>query len=214
MKRNTPIRSNPCAECGSIYHTRAFCPKVKKTAIKQTVIRPNKHPMKRSRLKKSGKQDRRWQQTKRIFFENNTGDKNGLYWCKVKKCPKRHVPMVAPRDPRLREVDAEVELCTVDHVIPRTKRPDLVHVQSNLQEAHGDCNSEKGSTVEVEFDSYAKVQRRRQTEAWLFVMTTDDLMARNLELLDMLEDATDPVIITDIQHELDFIEKLRKDRLH
>lgn len=122
--------------------------------------------------------------------------------------------MVAPRDPRLKEVDADVELCTVDHVIPRTKRPDLIHVQSNLQEAHGSCNSDKGSTVEVEFDSYGKVQRRRQTEAWLFVMTTDDLMARNLELLDMLEDATDPVIITDIQHELDFIEKLRKERLH
>lgn len=215
MKRNTPIRSNPCKLCGSIYHTKAFCPKKPKREIQRTtIIKPNKHPMKRSRLKKSGKQDRRWQQTKRIFFENNRGDANGLYWCKIKKCPKKHVPMVAPNDPRLLDPDTGVELCTVDHEIPRTKRPDLVHVQSNLQEAHGSCNSDKGSTVEVEFDSYAKVQRRRQTEAWLFVMSTDDLAARYLELLDMLETADDDVIIRDLQHEIDFIDKLKKERLH
>jgi 5-methylcytosine-specific restriction endonuclease McrA len=219
QKRNSPIKSNPCKECGSIYHTRAFCPRVKKTGIKQSafkqssnVIRPNKHPMKRSRLKKNGKKSDRWKKTKEIFFAENTGDSNGLYWCKIKACPKKHVPMVAPRDPRLNEADAEVELCTVDHKIPRTKRPDLIFVQSNLQEAHGSCNSDKGSTVEVEYDDYGKVQRRRQTEAWLFVMSTDDLMARYLELLDMMEKATDDVIIRDLQHEIDFIEKLRNER--
>lgn len=169
--------------------------------------------MKRTRLKKRGKQSRRWEQTKRIFFENNTGDRDHLYWCKVKACPKREVPMVAPTDQRLKEVDSEFELCTVDHKIPRTKRPDLIHVQSNLQEAHESCNSDKGSTVEEDFDDYAKVQRRRQTEAWLFVMSNDDLAARYLELLDMMEVAEDAIIIRDLQHEIDFIEKLRKERL-
>lgn len=214
LKRNTPIRSNPCKLCGSKYHTKAFCPRNPKREIKRTsVIKPNKHPMKRTRLKKSGKKSQRWQQTKRIFFENNTGDANGLYWCKIKACPKRHVPMVAPGDARLQEVDTDVELCTVDHKIPRTKRPDLIHVQSNLQEAHESCNTDKGSTVEeVEYDSYAKVQRRRQTEAWLFVMSKDDLAARLLELLDMLENATDDVIIRDLQHEIDFIEHLKEER--
>lgn len=168
--------------------------------------------MKRSRLKKIGKQTSRWQQTKKVFFQRNKGDENGLYWCKIKKCPKPKVPMVAPRDPRLSDPDSGVELCTVDHIIARTKRPDLIHAQSNLQEAHESCNSDKGSTVEVEYDSYAKVQRRRQTEAWLFVMNNDDLTARYLELLDMLETTDDDIIRRDLQHEIDFIEKLKKER--
>ncbi len=120
--------------------------------------------------------------------------------------------MAAPRDPRLYEVDSDVELCTVDHKIPRTKRPDLIHVQSNLQEAHESCNSDKGSTVEEDFDDYGKVQRRRQTEAWLFVMSTDELMVRYLELLDIMETTTDPTILRDLQIELDFVQKLQDER--
>lgn len=205
--KRSPIKPKPCKQCGSLYHSATFCPQTRKT-----VIKPNRTPMKRTRLKKNGKKSDRWQKTKKIFFENNPGDRDRLYWCKVKACPKKHVPMVAPNDERLQDMDAGVELCTVDHVIPRTKRPDLIHVQSNLQEAHGSCNSDKGSTVEVEFDDYGKVHRRRQTEAWLFVMSADDLMVRYLELLDMLEVATDAVIITDLQHEITFIEGLQKAR--
>lgn len=207
-KRNSRIKQKkPCAECGGYGHTATFCFQRKKT-----VIKPSKNPMKRSRIKKIGKRTIRWIQTKEIFFATNPPDENGYYWCKIKPCKKPNVPLVAPGDPRLREVDSGVELCTVDHIIPRSKRQDLIHVQANLQEAHEICNEEKKSTVDGEYDSYGKVQRRRQTEAWLFVMSNDDLAARYLELLDLMETADDDIIIRDLQIEIDFIDKLKKER--
>lgn len=117
--------------------------------------------------------------------------------------------MVESGDPRLKQ---GAELVTVDHIIPRTKRPDLIHVQSNLQKAHGKCNEEKRSRVDEDYDTYGKVQRRRQTEAWLFVMSTDELMVRYLELLDLMEAAEDDIILRDLQIELDFVQKLQDER--
>lgn len=34
---------------------------------------------------------------------------------------------------------------TVDHVIPRSRRPDLAHDLTNLRPAHRSCNSRKGA---------------------------------------------------------------------
>ena len=198
-------QEKPCKVCGQYGHTPTFCFQNKKT-----VIKPNKTPMKRTRLKKIGKKTIRWQATKKTFFKLNPPDEQGYHWCEIKPCLLPNVPMVSPGDERLEE---GAEICTVDHKLPRSKRPDLIHVQSNLQKAHMKCNEEKRSTVSEDYDSYGKVQRRRQTEAWLFVMSKDDLMVRYLELLDMMEKADDDIIIRDLQMEIDFIEKLREQRL-
>lgn len=37
---------------------------------------------------------------------------------------------------------------TLDHIIPRSRRPDLVFEFSNIQLTHYSCNAEKGSHVE------------------------------------------------------------------
>jgi hypothetical protein len=122
--------------------------------------------------------------------------------------------MVAPNDPRLHDPDAGVELCTVDHVIPRTKRPDLIYEQTNLQEAHGSCNSDKGSNVEdgVEFDSYTLVQSRRMRHAQLFTLNSDGLRDKLVELESTIGDMKDHQQ-REYQTDIEFIKKELETRL-
>ena len=207
---NSTIKPRPCRLCGKMGHSKMSCFLNAKPPIKIRV----KSKTKKTAFRKMGKKSVGWIKAKAIFFKNNTGDANGLYWCKIKACPKPHVPMVAPHDPRFHDPESGVELCTVDHIIPRTKRPDLIYEQSNLQEAHGSCNSDKGSTVEdgIEYDSYTIVQSRRMRHAQLFVLNADGLRAKLTELESTIGDMKD-YQQREYQTDIDFIKKELETRL-
>jgi len=189
-KKSSWKDSKPCKLCGTPGHTKTFCFMNKKTPIKQST-----KPLKRTPIKARGKKASKWSIARKHYLKHNPADKDGNRICGICKKPVH---------------ESEI---TIDHILPRTRRPDLIFTQSNLQPAHAKCNESKASTVDDEFDSYGKVQRRRQTEAWLFVMNTPDLNDRRENVSGLIANATDETILRDLHTELEFIDKLLKERL-
>lgn len=70
-----------------------------------------------------------WIRAKKRWFKENEPNFQGYYECYLchKWVPKEEI--------------------TIDHVIPRSRRPDLVTDQSNLRACCWTCNGEKGSKV-------------------------------------------------------------------
>lgn len=74
----------------------------------------------------NGKVARRWYKTRRQWFKENPAEGYTCYLCGV-YVPKNEV--------------------TLDHIIPRSRRPDLRYELTNLAPACWTCNSQKGSKV-------------------------------------------------------------------
>ena len=81
--------------------------------------------MKRKALRP--KIDFEWVHTRDLWFEFNPPDYRGFYQCGL--CPW----------------EVHKDEVTLDHIIPKGSHPELKHVLSNLQAAHGVCNQRKGS---------------------------------------------------------------------
>lgn len=73
------------------------------------------------------KHEELWAKARKLWFKNNPPNHEGYYICYL--C-NYWVPA--------KEI-------TLDHIIPRSARPDLRYEQSNLAPACWSCNSEKGS---------------------------------------------------------------------
>jgi 5-methylcytosine-specific restriction endonuclease McrA len=77
----------------------------------------------------NGMSNRIWERTRQKWFKENPPNFEGYYVCYL--CEKW----------------VSVKEITLDHVIPRSRRPDLKYEMSNLQPACWDCNYIKGSKV-------------------------------------------------------------------
>jgi 5-methylcytosine-specific restriction endonuclease McrA len=91
---------------------------------------PARKPLiRRVQINKFGKQAQRWQVVRALWFKNNPPNEYGWYVCGICKNPVHFTKV------------------TLDHILPRSRRPDLRYEPSNLQPAHWICNSQKGSKV-------------------------------------------------------------------
>jgi 5-methylcytosine-specific restriction endonuclease McrA len=79
-------------------------------------------------LNPNGKVGKEWLKVRRAWLKANPPNHQGYYVCAI--CG-RWVH------------ESEVE---VDHILARTRRPDLRFDHTNLQPAHSRCNTKKGST--------------------------------------------------------------------
>lgn len=94
-------------------------------STKHTSFYCNQKP--RKPLPRQGKNTLAWQMARKKWLKKNLPNHQGYYLCYI--CHKA-VP------------DYEI---TLDHVIPRSARPDLKYNFDNLQPCCFSCNSEKGS---------------------------------------------------------------------
>lgn len=152
--------------------------------------------MKKTAIRRIGKKTKKWLIVRAAYLRTLTPDENNEVECGI--C---HKPV-------------NMSVVTVDHIIPRSKRPDLEYEPSNFQPAHYKCNKEKGSTVEegIEYESYALVQGRRMRHAQLFTLNADGLRDKLAELESTIDDMKDYQ-----QHEyrtdIEFIKKELETRL-
>lgn len=119
--------AKPCKYCQSVTHRSYRC--------------PNMTDEQKQRRKTRTKLSFEWQYAKAEWYKQNPPDHNGFYWCKIPQCIHPGEPM------RKKEV-------TLDHIIPRSKRPDLRMELSNLQPSHWDCNTLKGSVYGEDYERY------------------------------------------------------------
>lgn len=82
--------------------------------------------MKRSRINPIGKIGKRWIEFRKQWLKDNPS-KDGYYICAGCGYPVHEEEVV------------------LDHILPRSFRPDLRFDPSNIQPMHWHCNSEKGS---------------------------------------------------------------------
>ena|SRR3990167_3022879 len=104
-----------CSYCGGVDHLSMWCFKKPKTKIKRTP------------LKKTGKKWNKWTAFRKKYLKNHPPNHEGYYQCYL--CFR----WIESKD------------ITLDHVIPRSARPDLVFDENNIRLCCGQCNSEKGS---------------------------------------------------------------------
>lgn len=122
-----------CSFCGKPGHTAFRCGKralerARRPPKEQTPIKMRKPLSPRGRLHKQ------WELTKRTWFKNHPPSHAGYYQCALQISPDCHRVMRRYHT-------------TLDHIIPRSKRPDLSFTQSNLQPACWPCNELKGSKI-------------------------------------------------------------------
>lgn len=104
-----------CRYCGMSGHLTTFC-----------WAQPKK-PLNRSLVKRLGKHGRKWLKTRAEWFAEFPPDWAGFYTCYI--CGGKLTPKET----------------TLDHVLPRSSRPDLKYEFSNLRPCCWKCNMEKGS---------------------------------------------------------------------
>jgi len=100
--------------------------------VNPKVVLKRKVGMKRTPIKKIGKQTKQWFVTRATWIRKNPPDKNGNWYCYLRIhpwCPGK----------------LTLETLTLDHVIPRSHDPKLRFNLDNLKPACEYCNSEKGS---------------------------------------------------------------------
>lgn len=96
------------------------------------VMLKRKVGLKRTPIKKIGKQTKQWFMTRATWIRKNPPDENGYWYCYLKIhewCPVR----------------LTLDTLTLDHVISRSHDSKLRFAQENLRPACKYCNSEKGS---------------------------------------------------------------------
>jgi len=111
-----------------------------KAAFRPAVIR-TRLPKPKKPLKVVGKQSQRWKNYRAKWLRDHPDDFFICYYCNT----------VVPRH--------EI---TLDHKIPRSRRPDLRFVDSNIVPACGPCNNEKGSMDDIQ---YMKLRSKRDANA-------------------------------------------------
>jgi 5-methylcytosine-specific restriction endonuclease McrA len=191
--KRSPIKPKPCALCGKLGHSKSFCYLNQKPPIRVRY----KSTTKKTAIRRIGKKGKKWLVVRAAYLATLTPDENGCVECAI--C---HKP-------------CEFNKLTVDHIIPRSKRPDLEYEPSNFQPAHYKCNKEKGSTVDpdVEYDSYALVQNRRMRHAQLFMLNADQLQTKLDEMKSTIGDMKD-YEQKEFRTDIEFIEKELETRLH
>lgn len=158
MERKPP---KPCKYCGEISHQSFKCFRAPKNLAKiqakfppplkpckwcsmenpnhytfQCSKRVPAHPGYRRKLSQNA-----WNRTRIKWKKANQPDFQGYWYCKIKPCLLPGVPL-------------DESTLTLDHVIPRSKRPDLTFDITNLVPAHGLCNHDKGSKVDGDYERY------------------------------------------------------------
>jgi 5-methylcytosine-specific restriction endonuclease McrA len=124
----------PCRFCGLTGHFPYECRLNPKKIIKRNApIRRSNKPLKRSPLKKVGKQTKQWLITRATWIRRNPPPIEGRYW----ECYLRIHPWCPVR--------IDIEHLTLDHVVARTRDPSKRFNQANLRPACGYCNDMKGS---------------------------------------------------------------------
>lgn len=107
-------------------HFPYACPANPKVALKRKV------GMKRTPLKKVGKQTKQWFVTRATWIRKNPPDEHGYWYCYLQIHPWCPVKLT-------------LETLTLDHVVARTRDPSKRFTQNNLKPACGYCNDMKGS---------------------------------------------------------------------
>lgn len=118
----------PCRFCNTPKpnHYPYKCPANPKAALKRRV------GLKRTPLKKVGKQTKQWIITRATWIRRNPPDDHGYWYCYLRIHPWCPVKLT-------------VETITLDHVVSRTRDPSQLFTQNNLKPACGFCNNMKGS---------------------------------------------------------------------
>lgn len=96
------------------------------------VILKRKVGLKRTPLKKVGKQTKQWIITRTTWIRRNPPDKDGYWYCYLRIhpwCPYK----------------LTLETLTLDHVVARTRDPSKRFTAANLKPACKWCNEQKGS---------------------------------------------------------------------
>lgn len=118
-----------CTYCDRIGHLKVNCFE-HKPKIPSYLIDPEtkRYPpvLRAAKLKSYGKWAKRWAKTRSQWFIENPADNYTCYLCGKYLNP---------------------EETTLDHVIPRSRAPELRYVMSNLRPCCMTCNSIKGSKV-------------------------------------------------------------------
>ena len=118
----------PCKFCHDPQpqHFPYKCPINPKVALKRKV------GLKRTPLKKVGKNTKQWFVTRATWIRKNPPDANGFWYCYLQIhewCPKR----------------LTIETLTLDHVVSRSNDPKLRFTLENIKPACKYCNNKKGS---------------------------------------------------------------------
>lgn len=87
--------------------------------------------MKRSRINVFGKVTTKWMAFRAQWLHDNPPDYKGEYICGICKMPVHRLEV------------------TLDHRVPRSIAPERRYDPTNIQPAHGQCNTEKGSRIQL-----------------------------------------------------------------
>jgi len=110
--------AKPCKHCGMSGHSTMACWTNPRPALAR-----HRH------IKKIGKVGQKWLKWRAQWFKENPPDNDGFYTCYL--CGDK----LTPRE------------TTLDHVLPRSHRPDLRFDASNIKPCCWKCNMDKGSRV-------------------------------------------------------------------
>jgi 5-methylcytosine-specific restriction endonuclease McrA len=127
----------PCKFCHDPKpnHFPYQCPINPKVALKRKV------GLKRTPIKKIGKQTKQWFVTRATWIRKNPPDENGYWYCYLRIHPWCPGKLTVDKD----LVNYDVGMLTLDHVVARTRDGTKKFTQSNLKPACGYCNEQKGS---------------------------------------------------------------------
>lgn len=136
-----------CKWCGSKEHYQTFCRQRPQKAIKV-----NQKPLKRTPIKKVGKQTNKWLSYRQEWFKLNPPDKDGYYYCYLRTTPLCLGKMW-------------INETTLDHVIPKgsLKGRNLAFNEDNIKPACMPCNSDKGSQS---LENYLKAVEKRKNKTF------------------------------------------------
>lgn len=109
-----------CILCDTIGHTKFYCPD-RSTLLKNRTRTKN--------MTKWGKYTSKWNHTKKRWRKLNPPNHEGYYECYICK---------------VWVLSSDIE---VDHIVPRSRAPELRYEMSNLAPCCHSCNFKKGSKV-------------------------------------------------------------------
>lgn len=87
----------------------------------------NKYAKPKKRIKRVGRIARQWINFRKDWIESHPPDNGYYYTCAICFRP------------------VHIDDVTLDHIEPRSSRPELRFVEENIQPTHYFCNTEKGS---------------------------------------------------------------------
>lgn len=109
--------------------------------VNPKVILKRKVGLKRTPLKKIGKNTKQWFVTRATWIRKNPPDENGYWYCYLRIHPWCTPKLVVDQE----KVRYGVGMLTLDHVVARTRDGSKKFSQDNLRPACGFCNEMKGS---------------------------------------------------------------------